>query len=78
MAGHVLFWRKQRGNLWKLEVQTYKDRTFGNWRKWYADGDGWRPSREGCTMPLGDLKALTAALMEYHGLAVPAALKTDC
>lgn len=76
MTGEVLFQRKQRGNLWKLEVQTYKNRTFGNWRKWYPDGEGWKPTREGCTMPLEDLLALTFALMEYHGLEAPEALKT--
>ncbi len=76
MTGEVLFQRKQRGNLWKLEIQTYKNRTFGNWRKWYLDGDQWKPTREGCTMPLDDLRALTAALMEHHGLEAPEALKT--
>ena len=77
MTGDVLYQRKQRGSLWKLEVQTFKDRTFGNWRKWYSVGDDWKPSREGCTIPLDDLRTLTAALMEYHGLEVPGALQID-
>lgn len=77
MTGGVLYQRKQRGNLWKLEIQTFKDRTFGNWRKWYADGDNWKPTRDGCTIPLDDLRALTAALMEYHGLEVPKGLEID-
>ncbi len=75
MTGTIFFQRRQRGNLWQFEVQTYKNRTFGNWRKWYLDGSDWKPSREGCTIPLDDLRELTVALMEYHGLDAPGVLK---
>lgn len=77
MKGGVLYQREQRGNLWRFEIQTFKGRTFGNWRKWYADGDGWKPTRDGCTIPLNDLRVLTTALMEYHGLEVPKGLEID-
>lgn len=71
MSGAVLFEQKHRGHIWRLEVITYKGKTFGNWRKWYAAGDEWKPTREGCTMPLERLSDLTAELMAFHGLKAP-------
>lgn len=71
MTGTVLFEHQHRGHLWRLEVASFKGRTFANWRKWYAADGGWKPCREGCTMPLEGLGALTASLMAYHGLDAP-------
>lgn len=71
MSGPILFEQKHRGHVWRLEVNTYKGKTFGNWRKWYADGDGWKPTREGCTVPLERLPDLMASLMAFHGLKAP-------
>lgn len=76
MAGNVmkeprLFEVTHRGHSWRLEVQSYRGRTFCNWRKWYLVGDEWRPTREGCTFPLDRLQDLTAALMRRHGLEPP-------
>lgn len=67
----ILYERHQRGCLWRLGVQTFKGRRFGNLRKWYLCGAEWKPSREGFTMPLADLGVLTAALIEFLGLEVP-------
>jgi hypothetical protein len=56
LAGHdrtgagmtaILFEQPYRGDLWRLEVATHEGRTFGNWRKWYRDGDTLRPTRQG-------------------------------
>ena len=77
MSGVVLFEHRHRGHLWRLEVATFKGRSFGNWRKWYSDTDGWRATREGCTIPLEGLGALTASLMAYHGLEPPQSLEID-
>lgn len=72
MSGPVLFEHRHRGHLWRLEIQSFKGRTFGNWRKWYpAEGGDWRPTREGCTIPLDALAELTACLMAHHGLPPP-------
>lgn len=75
MTGTPIFEHRHRGHVWRLEVQTFKGRTFGNWRKWYAEGDGWKPTREGFTMPLEALADLTAALMRHHGLTPPEGLE---
>jgi hypothetical protein len=58
-----------------LEVTSHQGRQFANWRKWFSGDDGeWKATREGCTFPLETLGALTASLMEYHGLEPPEAL----
>ena len=79
MSGPVIFEHRHRGHLWRLEIASLKGRTFANWRKWYAVAgeDGWKPTREGCTMPLTGLGALTASLMAYHGLEPPEGLEID-
>jgi hypothetical protein len=71
MTGSVIFEHRHRGHLWRLEVASYRGRSFGNWRKWYSDGGSWRATREGCTIPLEALRGLTAGLMAYHGLEPP-------
>lgn len=75
MSGPVIFEQSHRGNLWRLEVASFKGRDFANWRKWYRADDGWKPTREGCTMPVERLGELTAVLMAYHGLDVPDGLE---
>ena len=70
----MLFEHERRGHLWRLEVSDYRGRTFANWRKWYSDGGEWKPTREGCTMPIDKLGELTACLLSYHGLDVPKGL----
>lgn len=76
MSGPVLFEIERRGHLWRLEIATHKGRTFANWRKWYLQAGAWKPTREGCTIPLDRLGDLTACLMAYHGLEAPAGLGT--
>lgn len=76
MSGPYLFEHRHRGHLWRLEVQTFKGRTFANLRKWYGAGDDWKPTREGFTMPLDGLADLTAALMAHYGLEPPEGLQT--
>lgn len=75
MTGGYIFEHRHKGNLWRLEVQTFRGRTFANLRKWYAEGEGWKPTRDGFTMPLESLASLTAGLMAHHGLEVPEGLK---
>lgn len=71
MSGGVLFEQTHRGNLWRLEVVTWKGRTFANWRKFYDAKGEWKPTREGFTMPLDSLADLTATLMVHQGLKPP-------
>ncbi len=71
MSGTVLFEHRHRGHLWRLEVASFRGRTFANWRKWYSTDGEWKPCREGCTMPLEGLGDLMAALMAYHGIDAP-------
>ncbi|MEN3973796.1 hypothetical protein [Emcibacter sp. SYSU 3D8] len=58
MSGVVLFEHSHRGNVWRLEVATHNGHTFLNWRKWYWDGEAFKPTREGCTIPLERLPDL--------------------
>lgn len=67
MSSLLLFEQKHRGHMWRLEITTYKGRSFGNWRKWYLCDAEWRPTREGCIIPLERLTELTLAL-ESHSI----------
>ncbi len=62
MENHVLFEQKCRGHLWRLEITTHQGRTFGNWRKWFWSETQWRPTREGCVIPLERLPELGQSL----------------
>ena len=61
----ILFELPYRGDLWRLEVASHEGRTFGNWRKWYRDGDTLKPTRQGVTFPVERLDELQAALTDY-------------
>lgn len=61
----VLFEQAYRGDMWRLEVATHNGRTFGNWRKWYRDGETLRPTKQGVTFPVERLDELQSALAEY-------------
>ena len=61
----VLFEQTYRGDVWRLEVATHKGRTFGNWRKWYRDGDAFKPTKQGVTIPVERLGDLQSALSDY-------------
>ena len=61
----ILFEQPYRGDLWRLEVASHEGRTFGNWRKWYRDGDTLKPTRQGVTFPVERLDELQAALTDY-------------
>lgn len=65
MTGVTLFEQLFKGEVWRLEVVTYKGRCFVNFRKWYRVGDELRPSKEGCTIPLERLPELYKALGSY-------------
>lgn len=69
MTGRVLFERQHRGHLWRLEIATFKGRTFANWRKWYRSDDAWKPTRVGCTMPIDCLNDLAVGVTGYLGEA---------
>lgn len=76
MSGRVLFEHRHKGHLWRFEVVTHRGRTFAQWRKWYPADDGWKPSRDGATMPLDALGEIMLALMAHHGIEPPEALRT--
>lgn len=65
MSDVILFEQPHRGDVWRLEIVTYDGRTFGNWRKWYRDGDALKPSRQGCTMALERIAELHGSLGAY-------------
>jgi hypothetical protein len=65
MNEDTLFEQKYRGHTWRLEVSTYKGLQFANWRKWYPCDGGWKPTREGCIIPLERLEELQASLTAY-------------
>lgn len=65
MSGALLFEQQYRGDVWRFEVASHDGRTFGNWRKWYRDGETLKPTRQGVTIPLERLPELQAALTAY-------------
>jgi hypothetical protein len=65
MNEHLIFEQKNRGHNWRLDISTFKGRTFANWRKWYLCDGGWKPTREGCIIPLERLEELQASLTAY-------------
>ncbi len=50
MSGAILFEQPYRGDVWRLEIASHDGRTFGNWRKWYREGDTLKPTRQGVTI----------------------------
>jgi hypothetical protein len=69
----VLFDQPYRGDVWRLEVTSHNGRTFGNWRKWYRNGEALLPTREGVTIALERLPELHAAIGDYLASAPPGA-----
>ena len=65
MSGAILFEQPYRGDVWRLEIASHEGRSFGNWRKWYREGDTLKPTRQGVTIPLERLSELHAALAAY-------------
>ena len=65
MSSDILFEQPSRGDVWRLEVSHYQGRDFGNWRKWYQDGDTLKPTRQGVTIPLERLPDLAETLASY-------------
>ena len=65
MSGAILFEQPYRGDVWRLEIASHDGRTFGNWRKWYREGDTLKPTRQGVTIPLERLSELHAALTAH-------------
>jgi len=68
MTGALLFELAKGGDIWRLEVVEYQGRTFGNWRKWWRDGDTLKPTKQGVTIPLERLSELHAANWGLSGV----------
>lgn len=66
MSAALLFEQPYRGDVWRLEVASHGGRTFGNWRKWYWEGDTLKPTRHGATIPLERLGELESALARWR------------
>ena len=71
MSGAILFEQPYRGDVWRLEIASHEGRTFGNWRKWYREGDTLKPTRQGVTIPLERLSELHAELGAYLAANTP-------
>lgn len=71
MNALVLFDLDYRGDCWRLEIASHNGRTFGNWRKWYREGDQLKPTKAGVVIPLERLPELYAALGAYLASAPP-------
>ena len=71
MSGTILFEQPYRGDVWRLEVASHDGRTFGNWRKWYWEGDTLKPTRQGCSIPLERLTELHVELGAHLAGKVP-------
>ena len=69
----ILFEQPYRGDVWRLEVAEHDGRTFGNWRKWYRDGEILKPTRQGVTIPLDRLAELGENVAGYFASQPPSA-----
>lgn len=49
----------------RVEVSDYKGKSFLNVRRWYPDGDLWKPTRQGVTIALASVPDIHAALGAY-------------
>jgi transcriptional coactivator p15 (PC4) len=59
----LLFEQRQRGDLWRLQLCTYKGSTAIDWRKWYQDDEGEvRATKQGVRIPLERQPDLLAAI----------------
>lgn len=59
----LLFEQRQRGDLWRLQLSTYKGRTAIDWRKWYRDDEGVEhATRQGVKISLERQPDLLAAI----------------
>jgi transcriptional coactivator p15 (PC4) len=59
----LLFEQRQRGDLWRLQLCTYKGSTAIDWRKWYQDDEGAvRATKQGVRIPLERQPDLLAAI----------------
>lgn len=76
MSGVILFEQPYRGDVWRLEIASHDGRTFGNWRKWYWDGDTLKPTRQGSTFTLERLSELNEAVTAYFAGQAPDRLPT--
>lgn len=66
MIAAVLFEQPSGRDVWRLEVATYKGRTFGNWRRWFLQDGVWKPTREGVTIPVERLGELQDAVADWR------------
>lgn len=53
------------GELIRFSVCEYKGQRYAELRRFYRSGDGWKPSKQGCTMPLWALSELHRAHADY-------------
>ena len=67
----ILFEHPYRGDVWRLEVAKHDGRTFGNWRKWYREGETLKPTRQGVTIPLERLAELGESVAGYFAAQPP-------
>lgn len=72
MSGaELIFEQPYKGHLWRLEISHYRGHARGNWRKWYQDQGEWKPTKEGCTIPLERVPELAGALTAYAATMAP-------
>ena len=76
MSALTLLTVPQRGDIVLVQINEHGGKIFGNFRKWYSEGDVLKPTRQGVTIPLEALPDLHKALGAYLAGAAPAALKT--
>ncbi|NTZ43332.1 hypothetical protein G7A66_09595 [Altererythrobacter sp. SALINAS58] len=70
-SGNILFEQTYKGDNWRLKISTCQGWQRGNWRKWHRAKDEWRPSREGCTIPLERLPDQARDLAAYVATIAP-------
>ena len=74
MNGKLLFEHPKSGDWIRVTIETYKGRSYANFRRWYGEVGALRPTRVGVTIPLERLPALHASIGAYlSGIALSGA-----
>ena len=63
--GTLLYEYRQNQKAKRFMISEHAGYIYAELREWYKDGDEWKPSRKGCTIPLDEMAAFSQALSEY-------------
>ena len=69
MNKRTLFEHRYRDKLWRLDADTFHGELRLNWRAWFEHDGVWKPTRQGCIIPIARAAELAAALASFDPAA---------